>query len=144
MGDVIRYRAGSDAALRAKLVEGAPLVQAAAAAGMSERTARRRWHDPAFRASVEALRSEVEADAVGQLVALYGEAIDTLHELLGSAQKPTVRQRSAELIMKIGPALRSESAMHARLAVVETQGAELRELQTAILTDRALNDPPRG
>ena len=37
------------------------LRSAAAAARMSERTARRRWHDPRFRASVEALRSEVEA-----------------------------------------------------------------------------------
>src|SRR5215213_4623140 len=105
MSDVVRYRAGSDAVLRMCLVEGRSLVEAARAAGMSERTARRRWTELPFRASVEAERSEVAAHAMGRLVALYGRAIDTLNDLLDD-ESGAVRHRAAVSILSIGSQVR--------------------------------------
>ena len=135
MSDVVRYRAGSDAVLRMSLVEGRSLVEAARAAGMSERTARRRWADLRFRASVEAMRSEVAAQAVGRLVTLYDRAIDTLCELLNEGSQST-RHRAAVSILTIGAQLQADSEFHARIAVLEMAGADLVDTEQAIVADR--------
>jgi hypothetical protein len=76
-----------DEVLILALATGANLAGAAQQAGVSERTARRRLSDPAFRARVKAQREDLVGQAVGRLSALGALAGDVLSELLASASE---------------------------------------------------------
>ena len=78
-------RLTGDEALLAELLRGATLVEAAAAAKVSERTARRRVAAPEFRARLDAGRRELLGLVVARLASLAEDAVDTLRELLGEA-----------------------------------------------------------
>ena len=67
-----------DDALAAAVAAGTSIKDAARAAGVSERTAYRRQHDPDFRRRVAEIRSRFLSDAVGRLAAASTEAVSTL------------------------------------------------------------------
>jgi hypothetical protein len=79
-----RLELTGDERLLAELVRGASLVDAAKAAEISERTARRRVADPEFGRRLAAARRELRDVIVARLGALADEALATLRELLGS------------------------------------------------------------
>jgi hypothetical protein len=77
-------RRHADEALALALACGGTIEGAAAHAKVSERTAYRRLKDPAFRAKVDQVRSDLLDRAVGKLLALGGIAADKLQALLAS------------------------------------------------------------
>jgi hypothetical protein len=75
-------RSGADDLLVANLAMGMTIQAAAEGAGISERTAHRRLEDPAFRARVNAARSELVRNTIGSLAAVGQLAVARLHRLL--------------------------------------------------------------
>jgi hypothetical protein len=73
---------GGDEAIVLALAAGGSIPYAARSAGVSETTVRRRLSDPALRARIGAMRSELIAAAVGRLATLGRKAADKLNELL--------------------------------------------------------------
>jgi hypothetical protein len=79
-----RGRKNSDEALALSLASGKSTRDAAAEAGVSERTAHRRLSDPKFRAWVTSMRYRLIDDALARLAGGACEAADTLRGLLKS------------------------------------------------------------
>jgi len=94
-------RSGADSALIAALASGLPVQDAATGAHVSERTARRRLEDPAFRRQVAAARAAVLEQAIGRLVDATTEAADSLRSLL-TAESESVRLAAAKSILDQG------------------------------------------
>jgi hypothetical protein len=109
-----RYRQ-SDETLLIEIAKGAPLCRAAERAGVCERTARRRWADPAFRQKILDLRCEMRWQAAGQLSAEMGRASDALSQAL-DAESASVRVSAARAILRIGDELGSRAEENALLA----------------------------
>src|SRR4051812_38904491 len=80
-----RGRHSADDALAAALAAGRTVRDAAAAAGVSEKTAHRRNADPAFKARVTALRAGMVTTAAGRLAGGMAAAADVLVALLADA-----------------------------------------------------------
>src|SRR5262245_4176812 len=92
-------------ALAVALAGGQTLRAAAAAAGIGERTATRRWADPFFRQRVAELRTDMVNRATGKLADAMTEAVDTLRGLLAAAFE-TARLGAARSILELGHKLR--------------------------------------
>lgn len=84
--------------LAAHLAAGATIKDAARELGIGEKTARRRWADPAFKARVAELRREMTTRAVGRLADRMAAAADVLGALLDSPAE-MVRLRAAVAIL---------------------------------------------
>jgi hypothetical protein len=108
-----RYRQ-SDETLLIEIAKGAPLCRAAERAGVCERTARRRWADPAFRQKILDLRCEMRWQAAGQLSAEMGRASNALSQAL-DAESASVRVSAARAILRIGDELGSRAEENALL-----------------------------
>ncbi len=91
----------------------------AKAAGVSQRTVRRRLSDPEFAAKVEAVRSEVLRRAVAKVSAGAVSAADTLLALLRPSEGSMVRLGAARAVLDFGIRLRAEVELSDRLRVVE-------------------------
>ena len=100
---------------------GASVAQAAAKAGISERTAYRRLTDPAFRARIETLRAEMVQRAAALLIAAAIHAAKTLIDLQASATPASVRRRAARDILELSERLRQATILEKRLAALERQ-----------------------
>jgi hypothetical protein len=105
--------------LVAALAGGAVALEAAEAAGVSERTVRRRLADAAFVDRVEAARVEVVDNAVARVSASALAAVDTLRALMTPDVSPSVRLGAAKAILEYGIRLRAESELSERLAAIE-------------------------
>jgi hypothetical protein len=114
-----------DAALVLALAGGQTVRDAARTAGIGERTATRRWADPAFRQRVVCLRAEMVAQAAGQLADGMAEAAATLRRLL-TAEAESVRLGAARSILEIGTKLRELVELEARLQALEERLGESR------------------
>jgi len=88
---------GGDDALVLALAAGQSVNEAAKQAKVGQRTVYRRLEDPAFRAKIDAVRSDLMGRVIGQLADAATEAIALLRKQLGS-QSEMVAQRAAELI----------------------------------------------
>ncbi len=122
-----RNRARDDL-LAAALAAGAKIVEAAQAAGVSERTAHRRLADPAFRQRVEDARRDHVRHIGGRLTALSDEALDALAELLHAPRVPAaVRCRAALGVLAESLRWREQADVEQRLQAIE-----------AALSDRGL------
>jgi hypothetical protein len=88
----------SEAILITSLAGGASVREAAVVAGVSERTAHRRWSDPNFRQQVNAAWSEIVRQAVGKFGDASTQAAAVLRELL-NADSDTVRLSAARSIL---------------------------------------------
>lgn len=75
-------RPASDGIAAAVLASGGTRQDAAAAAGLSDRTIRRRLSDPDFRALVGDCRQRIAADVLSGAAGLAGRAVERLGELV--------------------------------------------------------------
>src|SRR5437763_8329362 len=100
------------------LASGQTIRDAAASAGVAERTATRRVAELAFRQRVAALRSDMLARAAGQMADGMTQAVTTLRQLL-SARSESVRLAAARSILEIGPKLHESLDLDERLREVE-------------------------
>jgi hypothetical protein len=89
-----------DEGLVVALAGGASVSAAAAHAGVSDRTARRRLADPAFRTRVDEARGELVRQAVGRLSAIGVLAGDTLEGLIKGAASEAVRLGAARAVLE--------------------------------------------
>jgi hypothetical protein len=105
----------TDDLLVAALATGRSVAAAAEKVGVSERTARRRMADPAFRRRVDDLRAEVVAEALSVLNQSMSRAAEQLRELLESADEK-VRLRAAGEIIRLGLAGHEVTGLRRELA----------------------------
>jgi hypothetical protein len=107
-------RDGRKAILAVALASGRTLKQAAAAAGVSERTASK-WHtDPQFKGRVLALRGEVVSRALGRVTASLTAAANTLRKLLESGND-AIRLGAAKSIIDAALRLREANDLQQQL-----------------------------
>ncbi len=114
-----RGRRNADEALALAVASGQTLRDAAAAAGIGERTATRRWADPAFRRRVGELRGDMVGAAAGRMADGMAEAADVLRALLDDGTTPAVRLRAARSMLELGVNLRESVELEGRLAALE-------------------------
>src|SRR5262245_55808310 len=96
-----RGRKNADEALALAVATGQPLRTAAGTAGVSERTACRRWADPDFRRHVNELRGELVQRSLGRLADGMSEAADVFRQLL-AAESESVRLGVARSPLELG------------------------------------------
>jgi hypothetical protein len=116
-------RINADAALLAALTAGKATEDAAAAVGVSARTAYRRLADPAFRQRLAEAQAQLVAQALGKVMASATAAATTLEQLL-TAESETVRLGAARTILELGTKVRENSDLAARLQALERLLAE--------------------
>lgn len=115
-------RAEGGAGLIAALAAGASYVDAAKAAGVSERTVRRRMAEPAFRQQVDEIRAEMLAQAVAKLTSASVKAVETLEALLGSPLD-FARLSAARAILELAAKYREQHDIAERIAALEARSA---------------------
>ena len=120
-------RRNADEPLALALATGQTLRGGAEAAGIAERTATRRWADPAFRRRVAQLRGDMVQRALGRMAHGMAEAADVLRALLAPAMPPAVRLGAARSLLELGVRLRESVELEARLASLEEQLAAEKE-----------------
>jgi hypothetical protein len=117
-----RGRRNADEALALGLATGQTLRAAAAAAGVAERTATRRWADLDFRRRVGELRGEMVTRALGQLADGMADAAGVLRQLL-AAESEAVRLGACRAMLELGNKLRESVELEQRLAALEAAAA---------------------
>ena len=117
-----RRGAGSDERLAVALAAGATRHAAAEAAGMSERTARRRAHEPHFAALLQEVNSEYLQQAAGSLAAGVGDAVATMLELIHSNNE-MVRLQAARAIYADFLKGHERMSFEHRLSLVENRNS---------------------
>lgn len=101
-GKRVRYRGGRDDAIMAALASGMTQREAARAAGVSDRTVRRRLAEPDFMQRIAEIRRGRLDQAAGLISARLTEAVSTLEDLLRPPASPHVRLRAAQILLKAG------------------------------------------
>lgn len=112
----------------AALAGGMSVRAAGEVAGMSERTAYRRWARPEVRREVAALRAVVLQEAVGRLTAGATRAAEVLLELLESEDEKVRLSAAGRL-----PELRRSLVEAAGAALVEARPPSRHDEQMAVL-----------
>jgi hypothetical protein len=120
-------RHSADESLALALSTGQTIIDAARAAGVSERTARRRIADPDFRRRVADLRGEVIAQAASRLAAAMTHAADRLVQLVDSPD-PRAALAAAKAVVGLGLLAREKvdnetllRELEAKLEQIESQ-----------------------
>ncbi len=108
-----------DEILAAALASGKTHRAAADAAGMSDRTVRRRLEAPEFRAMVSAQRMELVTQVADRLAGLAPQAVETMYSLLSDNNPPAVRCKAAQAVLSSSRAWRDASEMEARIRMLE-------------------------
>ena len=93
-------RSNADHLIVAALAAGTTNQEAATAAGVGERTVRRRLEDPSFRRQVSDARSALLEQAVSRMAGATTEAADTLRSLL-KAESENVRHAAAKTLLDL-------------------------------------------
>jgi hypothetical protein len=142
-----RGRQNADHLLAAELAAGKTVRDAAAAAGLAERTAHRRLTEPAFRAQVAELRGRMTDAAAGRLADGMAEAAAVLRNLLADPD-PNVRHKSAVKLIELGLKTRDVTELADRLARVEAlfagEAPDARPDPAAAHADRGAGADPAG
>lgn len=112
-----------DEVIIAALAAGQTYAEAAAIAGVSARTVRRRMSEPEFAREVSTRRGEHMAVVTGQLLSAGPDAVAVLREALSCDQAP-VRLRAAQLLLSLGAKSRAVTDWESRLAAVEAASWE--------------------
>ncbi len=99
---------GDDRLLTA-LASGCHIGNAAATAGISERTAYRRLADPEFRAKLNEARESLRESILARLADAGHDAIGTLWEMMQSSEDENVRLKAAKTLLD--SLMRSHSTM---------------------------------
>jgi hypothetical protein len=121
---------GKNERLACLLAAGHTVAEAAAAAGLSERSAYRRLADPLLRARVVELRAQMTSQAVGRLADAAADAVATLRRNL-TCGSPAVEVRAAAAILdhvlpKKGQASQEEPT------AAEAEGELVKVLETIV------------
>ncbi len=116
MADKVRQQ--GEPSLSIALASGKSLRDAAALAGVNERTAARRLDDPVYRSAISSLRGQMTSEATGRIVVAMTEAADTLRELL-AAKSEAVRLAAARAILELAGSLRAGTEVEERLLRLE-------------------------
>ena len=120
-----RGRRNADELLAAELAAGKTVRDAAAAAGVSERTAYRRLEDEAFLYRVAALRAAMIDTAAGRLADGMAAAADVLRALL-AADDDRVRLAAASKLIDSGLKVRELVDLEEELAALVEQVAAIK------------------
>ena len=107
-----------EALLLNALSAGSPIEEAAAAAGVSTRTAYRRLTDPGFQTRLRTARDELISGALGELATVAAEAVGTLQRLLCSNDE-RVQLGAARALLDQLLRLREAVLLEQRLATIE-------------------------
>jgi hypothetical protein len=96
------------------------LERAAERCGVNERTLRR-WlaEDKQFQADYEAARTATFEAGMSRIQALTGRAVETLEDLLGAVEAPSVRLGAARTIAEIGMHQHEAHTILRKLADIE-------------------------
>lgn len=116
-----RGRHSADDLLAAQLAAGKTVRDAAATAGVSEKTAHRRSADPEFRKKVSGVRAGLIGSTAGILADGMVEAAGALRTLLANSD-PNVRHRAAVKLIELG--LRASELVDLEARVSELEHAE--------------------
>ncbi len=109
-----------DAVVATAVASGATYAAAARQAGVSERTVKRRMHDPSFRAAVHGIQSTIVEAAAGKLAYLSTEAIETLGELMRASEPSHVRLGAARAVLETALRWQELADIQGRLEELET------------------------
>ena len=93
-------RETADSALALALARGMTLTDAAMEAGISFRTAIRRWTEPEFRRDVERIKTDIVSAAVAETAASMSKAAKTLTDLLDSLDE-RIKLQAARTVMEM-------------------------------------------
>jgi hypothetical protein len=93
--------------------------EAAAAAGVSEKTVRRALKDPSFQEQVRLIRLGIWEAAAGRMTEGLTEAIRALHALLGEGTPATTRLGAVRTFLEFSPKLRESVEHEQRIAALE-------------------------
>jgi AcrR family transcriptional regulator len=115
-------RPSGDDSFALSVASGTSVREAAASAGLSERTAYRRLQDKEFRRRVSEIRTSFLSEAVGRLTEAANEAVSTLKALLTARSEP-VRLNAARAILELGPKLREQAELEERITALERAAA---------------------
>jgi hypothetical protein len=107
-----------DELIVAALAAGMAYGEAAAAAGTSERTVRRRMSDPSFATEVSRRRGEQVSVLAGRLLGASHEAIEVLRGCM-DAESDAIRLRAAQMVLSLGTQLRHSQEFEERLSALE-------------------------
>ena len=121
-----RGRHSADDLLAAQLAAGKTVRDAAAAAGVSEKTAHRRAGDPEFRKQVSGVRAGLIGSTAGILADGMAEAAGALRALLADSD-PNVRHRAAVKLIELGFRASELVDLEARVSELERAEAEAGE-----------------
>jgi len=109
-----------DDLIAAALASGATHREAGSAAGVSERTVRRRLEQPEFEEQVSSQRDELVSRTMDRLTGLTTTAVDTLSSLISSADTPAgVKLRAAMGILAVHRVWRDATEVENRLRLLE-------------------------
>lgn len=111
----------SDSNLLTALACGATVESAARNAGVSERTAYRRLHDPKFTRRLQEMRADMVQRTAGMLTAAGGESVKTLLALLQASTPAAVRLGAARACLELGLKLRETAELMERIAALEAK-----------------------
>lgn len=116
-------RRGDDEVLVRNRAAGLTISQAADAAGLSERQARRRLHEPDLAARVVGLRTDRRAENLALLERLAPKAVERLDELLDSPN-PSVQLGAVRTVLIVGAQLYERVEIDARVRSLEEMARE--------------------
>jgi hypothetical protein len=116
-------REGADELLALALAQGQTIRDAAVSAGISERTATRRWVDADFRQRVSELRGDMVARASGLMAEGMCEGATKLRELL-KARSEVVQLGAAKALVELTLKVRNEVELESRVRELERKIAK--------------------
>ncbi len=116
-------RRTADELLVHALASGQTDVQAAASAGVSARTVRRRRGEPAFMKRVRRARAELVSNAAGRLANSMTSAADELVNLLADPD-PMVRLRAADKVLSHALKAAELVSLEERVSELEGDGTD--------------------
>jgi hypothetical protein len=116
-----------EAWLVAALAAGATQAEAGAAAGVSERTVRRRLEDEGFADRVLMERSLLVTQTSARLTGLTGGAVDALTGLLADTVPASVRLRAALGVLEAARVWRDCGEVEQRIVAIEAELASERD-----------------
>lgn len=114
-------RQGADGRLAFAMATGLTNGQAAAAAGISVRTAQRRLKDPDFCRQIQETRASMLDACVGKLANAALDAADTLQTLIKRSESEKTKLAAARAILELFPKLQQLQEFEQRLAALEAR-----------------------
>jgi hypothetical protein len=118
---VAEQRKKNEDALLLALACGATVEAAAKQCGICDRTVYRRLKEPAFKAKLSEMRSDMVRRAAGMLTAAASAAVNTLLSLQKESAPPAVRLGAARAILELGIKVREMAELENRIAALEAQ-----------------------